>query len=104
MALLVHPATTRERAQRIGPGEQRTRGGEKSMTLLIYYIVLVTVIGAGTVVAGLAIETVAPSVSMPIFLVMFFLSLWVAWVIAVKITEPKTRSVPIEGATSDQRA
>ena len=38
-----------------------------------------------------------------IFLTMFFGILWGAWVLAVKMTEPKSRSAPI-GATSDQRA
>jgi hypothetical protein len=46
---------------------------------------------------------VVPWISMPIFLTMFFGILWGAWVLAVKMTEPKSRSAPI-GATSDQRA
>jgi hypothetical protein len=40
---------------------------------------------------------------MPIFLTMFFAVLWVAWILAVRMTEPKTVSAPVVGATSDQR-
>ena len=54
---------------------------------------------------GLAIEKVAPAISMPIFLTMYFAVLWGAWVIAVRMTEPKKiASAPLAGATSDQRA
>ena len=51
----------------------------------------------------LAIEQVVPWISMPIFLTLFFLILWAAWVLAVRLTEPKPKSAPV-GATSDQRA
>ncbi len=74
------------------------------MKLITYYIVLSTV---GDVVAAfvcLAIEKVVPWISMPIFLTLFFLILWAAWIVAVKMTEPKAISAPVVGATGDQRA
>lgn len=74
------------------------------MKLLVYYIVLSTI---GDVVAAfvcLGIEKVVPWISMPMFLALFFLVLWAAWIAAVKMTEPKLASAPIAGATSDQRA
>jgi ATP/ADP translocase len=74
------------------------------MKLITYYIVLSTV---GDVIAAfvcLGIEKVVPWISMPIFLALFFLILWAAWIAAVKMTEPKLASEPIVGATSDQRA
>jgi hypothetical protein len=37
------------------------------------------------------IERNAPAASLPAFLAMYFLFLWVAWVIAVRITRPKTQ-------------
>jgi hypothetical protein len=73
------------------------------MKLMTYYIALATVLDIAAVFICLAIEQVVPWISMPIFLTMFFGILWGAWVLAVKLTEPKSRIAPI-GATSDQRA
>jgi hypothetical protein len=73
------------------------------MKLMTYYIALATISDIVAVFICLAIEQVAAWISMPIFLTMFFGILWGAWVLAVKMTEPKSRSAPI-GATSDQRA
>ena len=61
------------------------------MSLLILYVALVI---AGDVVAyllGLVIEREVPAASLPAFLAMYFLFLWVAWAIAVRITQPKAR-------------
>ena len=74
------------------------------MTLLVYYIVITGVLTGISIAIGLAIEQVAAWASMPIFITLFFLSLWVSWIIAVKLTEPKAQSAPAPGATSDQRA
>ena len=72
------------------------------MKLLAYYIVLSLIGDVAAVALCLAIETVVPWASMPIFLCLFFLILWGAWILAVKLTEPK--SAPVVGATGDQRA
>jgi hypothetical protein len=71
------------------------------MKLIVYYLVLSLLGDSAAVALCLGIEQVAPAISMPIFLALFFLILWAAWVLAVRLTEPK--SAPI-GATSDQRA
>jgi hypothetical protein len=71
------------------------------MKLMTYYIALALIGDVAAVFICLGIEQVFPWISMPIFLTMFFAILWVAWVVAVRMTEPK--SAPI-GATSDQRA
>jgi hypothetical protein len=62
---------------------------ETSMTLLVYYVVLVLLLDAVAIAIGLLIEQVAEPLSMPIFLVLFFGSLWLAWIISVRLTEPK---------------
>jgi hypothetical protein len=62
------------------------------MTLLIVYVVLMI---AGDLLAyfiGLGIEKVAPAASLPAFLAMYFLFLWFAWIIAVRITAPRTQT------------
>lgn len=74
------------------------------MKLIAYYLVIQLIGDAIAVALGLGIETFAPAVSMPIFLALYFAVLWGAWVIAVRMTEPKTSSAPLAGATSDQRA
>ena len=59
------------------------------MSLLVVYVGLMI---AGDIIAyliGLVIERNFPSASLPAFLAMYFLFLWIAWVIAVRITEPK---------------
>ena len=73
------------------------------MKLITYYIVISLIANVAVVALCLAIEQVVPWASLPIFLTLFFLILWAAWVLAVKLTEPKTKSAPV-GATSDQRA
>ena len=74
------------------------------MKLITYYIILSTIGDVIAAIVCLGIEKVVPWISMPLFLAMFFLVLWAAWIAAVKMTEPKTASAPVVGATSDQRA
>jgi hypothetical protein len=62
------------------------------MVLLLVYLVLVI---AGNVLAyflGLAVERTFPVASLPAFLTMYFFTLWVSWIIAVRITEPKAHA------------
>jgi hypothetical protein len=59
------------------------------MSLLAVYLALMI---TGDVIAyliGLVIERTVPAASLPAFLAMYFLFLWIAWVIAVRVTEPK---------------
>jgi FtsH-binding integral membrane protein len=74
------------------------------MKLIAYYLALSLVANVVVALFCLTIEEVLPAISMPLFLGMFFISLWGCWVIAVRMTEPKAASAPLAGATSDQRA
>lgn len=62
------------------------------MTLLIYYTVISLLLDAVAVAICFAIEQVVPWASLPIFLTLFFGSLWLAWIVAVRLTEPKSAS------------
>lgn len=74
------------------------------MKLITYYIVLSTIGDVAAALLCLGIEKVVPWISMPIFLALFFLILWAAWVAAVRMTEPKVASAPVAATPSDQRA
>ena len=65
------------------------------MKLITYYIVISLIANVAVVALCLAIEQVVPWASLPIFLTLFFLILWAAWVLAVRMTEPKTKSAPV---------
>jgi hypothetical protein len=63
------------------------------MTLLLVYLLL-TAVGSGAIYfVGLAIEGMWPVFSLPAFLALFFLMLWIAWVLAIKLTAPRTEPV-----------
>jgi len=61
------------------------------MSLLIVYVVLMITGDFVAYLIGLVIERTVPAASLPAFLAMYFLFLWVAWVIAVRITQPKAQ-------------
>jgi len=61
------------------------------MSLLIVYVGLMITGEFVAYLIGLVIERNAPVASLPAFLAMYFLFLWVAWVIAVRITQPRAR-------------
>ncbi len=63
------------------------------MLLIIYYIVIMLMLNAATVLIGFAVENLFGSVvSLIVFLSLYFVTLWAAWVISVWLTKPK---VPI---------
>jgi hypothetical protein len=59
--------------------------------LLIVYVVLMIAGDILDYLIGLVVERYWPSASLPIFLGLYFLFLWISWVIAVKITAPKDK-------------
>jgi hypothetical protein len=61
------------------------------MSLLIVYVALVIMGDLIAYFVGLVIERTAPAASLPAFLAMYFLFLWVSWVIAVRITQSRVR-------------
>jgi hypothetical protein len=66
-------------------------GSDPCRLLVVHVVLMIT----GDIVAyliELVIERNAPSASLPAFLAMYFAFLWVAWIIAVRITEPRTKA------------
>jgi hypothetical protein len=74
------------------------------MVLLVVYVILIIV---GDLVAytiglaierpqlfGLGFERPSSTASLTIFLACYFLNLWIAWVLAVKMTAPKSSQMP----------
>jgi CDP-diglyceride synthetase len=61
------------------------------MSLLIVYVALVIMGDLIAYFVGLVIERTAPAASLPAFLAMYSLFLWVSWVIAVRITQSRVR-------------
>jgi hypothetical protein len=61
------------------------------MSLLIVYLALMITGDIAAYLMGLVIERSAPAVSLPAFLAMYFVFLWVAWIIAVRITDPRAQ-------------
>ena len=59
------------------------------MWLLLTYIVLALIGNAIIYFIGLGVERVWPVASLPLYLLMFFAVLGLAWFGAVKLTEPK---------------
>lgn len=60
-------------------------GGFAAMKLLVVYIVFVAIGEAIAYVAGRTVEFWSPATSLPVFLSLFFLMLWAAWRLAVKV-------------------
>ena len=60
------------------------------MLLIVYYVIFMLVGDLADYLIGLIVEREFGSqVSLIVFLAIYFLSLWVAWVLAVRMTEPK---------------
>jgi hypothetical protein len=60
------------------------------MQIIAVYIVLVLIGEFGAYLLGRTVEHWSPSASLPVFLAAFFLVFWIAWLIAVRLTKPKT--------------
>jgi len=66
------------------------------MTIIAYYVALLLVGDIVAVFLCLWIEKFWPTASMPIFIGLYFLILWVAWLVAVRLTEPPTERKPAQ--------
>jgi hypothetical protein len=63
------------------------------MYLLIVYVALVLVGDIADYLIGLFVERMWGSqASLVVFLALYFIFLWVAWVVAVKLTEPRSEA------------
>jgi len=58
--------------------------------LIAYYLVFMVAGDVADYLIGLVVERVWPQASLVSFLVLYFVFLWIAWLLAVWITEPKT--------------
>jgi len=56
---------------------------------MVVYTLIVLVGETITVVFGLVLDRIFPAASLPVSLTLFFAILWFAWVLAVRLTEPK---------------
>jgi hypothetical protein len=65
---------------------------EIKVWLLIVYSALVIVGDIADYLIGLVMEAYWPAASLPVFLFLYFLFLWVAWIAAVRITKPPVAS------------
>jgi uncharacterized BrkB/YihY/UPF0761 family membrane protein len=65
-----------------------------TMGLLVTYIACLIVGQAFTIGIGLSIDRFySAAISLPISLFLYFTMFWVAWKVAVRITEPKAENV-----------
>jgi hypothetical protein len=61
------------------------------VTLIVYYLIFMIIGDFAAYFLGLAVEWKWGShVSLIVFLALYFLFLWIAWLIAVRLTEPET--------------
>ena len=59
------------------------------MWLIAVYLILMIVGDFADYFIGIFVERTWPAASLPVFLGLYFVFLWAAWLIAVRITEPK---------------
>ena len=59
------------------------------MWILTVYILIVVIMELIVVAIGLALDRIYPSLSLTISLSLFFAVLWLGWVVAMRVTEPR---------------
>ena len=71
------------------------------MWIMVVYVVIVLACELIVVGVGLALDRLYQPASLPISLSLFFAVLWLGWVLAVRLTEPKHAKSPrlAKGAT-----
>jgi hypothetical protein len=63
------------------------------MELITVYLVLMLIGDAIDFGIGYAVSVMwSDQASLPIFLACYFLTLWVAWILALKITQPRAKN------------
>jgi hypothetical protein len=65
--------------------------------LIFYYVGFMALGDVADYLIGLLVERVWPQASLLTFLVLYFVSLWVAWLLAVRMTEPKASKQAASG-------
>ena len=61
------------------------------MQLLAVYIVFVVIGEFGAYLVGRDTEAYSVTLGLPVFLACFFIVFGLAWIVAVRVTEPKTK-------------
>jgi peptidoglycan/LPS O-acetylase OafA/YrhL len=61
------------------------------MQIMAVYVVFVIVGEFGSYLIGRAVEAYSKTAGLPVFLTCFFLVFGIAWILAVKVTEPKKK-------------
>jgi hypothetical protein len=64
---------------------------EGIVQLIFYYVGFMVAGDVADYLIGLVVERVWPQASLVIFLALYFVFLWIAWLLAVRITRPKDR-------------
>jgi len=64
------------------------------MWIMVVYVLIVFVCELIVVGIGLALDRLFPPASLPVSLSLFFAVLWLGWVLAVRLTEPKHAKSP----------
>jgi hypothetical protein len=73
----------------IGSAAPKLRGGAQ-MSLLVAYVIIVAIGQTISVSFGLVVDRYYPAtVSVPVALALYFATFWIAWRVAVRITEPR---------------
>jgi hypothetical protein len=62
---------------------------EGIVQLIFYYVGFMALGDVADYLIGLVVERIWPQASLVIFLALYLVFLWVAWLLAVKMTEPK---------------
>jgi hypothetical protein len=62
--------------------------------LIVYYVGFMVAGDVLDYIIGLVVERIWPQASLLIFLLLYFVFLWIAWLLAVKMTEPKPAGRP----------
>jgi hypothetical protein len=59
------------------------------MWIMVVYVLIVVICETIVVGIGFALDPFYPPASLPVSLSLFFAVLWLSWVLAVRLTEPK---------------
>jgi hypothetical protein len=60
------------------------------MWIMVVYVLIVVVSEIIVVAIGLTLDRIYPALSLSVSLSLFFAVLWFAWILAVRLTEPKS--------------
>jgi len=73
--------------------------GRTVVTILIYYVAIMLAFNAATIAIGFLVERMwGSAASLAVFLSLYFVTLWFAWIIAVWLTKPNVAVVAVRPA------